>query len=374
MERERLTACLIVQDEQERLPAALASVAFCDQVIVVDGGSRDRTVQLAREAGASVIENPWPGFAIQRNLALDAAEGDWVLEIDADERISPELRSSIEALLRQPPPGVDMAVFALRNRFLGGSLGPSAKYPAYRSRLFRRGAYRHDEARAVHEGLELRGRPLILEGDLEHELASTPREALLDMWRYARLESVHVSAPSSPLAYLKGILLRPAAKLLYRAIVDGGWRDGWRGMLKISLDVSSDALVWALVLARSRAPGEVQTAAAPEHFGRRSVGPQKVVAVAGGGGAAQSAARMLAELQADGADVALICSDPPAGCRLPLQRIPRLGPLWLIRALEAEMQVRPVDAVVPVGRRAELVLRTLPRALRPGREALRSYG
>lgn len=381
MPSERLSACLIVQDEQERLPAALASVAFCDQVVVVDGGSRDRTIELAREAGATVIENPWPGFAIQRNLALDAADGDWVLEIDADERISPRLRSSIEALLSQPPPGGDMAVFALRNRFLGGSLGPSAKYPAYRSRLFRRGAYRHDEARTVHEGLELRDRPLILEGDLEHELASTPREALLDMWRYARLESAHVSRPSSPLAYVKGMLLRPAAKLLYRAVVDGGWRDGWRGMLKISLDVSSDALVWALVLAgQGGAPDAVAGSAAQEHFGRRSVGPVKVVAVAGGGRAAQAAARRLAELQAQGADVALICSEPPAGLALPLQRIRRLGPLSLIRALEAEMQVRPVDAVIPVGRRAELVVRALPRALRPtfeqldGGRALRSSG
>ena len=67
---------MIVQDEEARLPAALASVAFCDEVIVVDGGSGDRTMEIARNAGATVVENPWPGFAAQRNVALDAASGD----------------------------------------------------------------------------------------------------------------------------------------------------------------------------------------------------------------------------------------------------------------------------------------------------------
>jgi (heptosyl)LPS beta-1,4-glucosyltransferase len=246
--RERLTACLIVQNEQERLPAALESLSFCDRIVVVDGGSSDHTVTIARAAGAQVIESPWPGYAIQRNVALDAADSDWVLEVDADERISPLLRQSIQEMLSAPPPGAAMAVFALRNSFLGGPLGPSAKYPAYRSRLFRRSVYRHDESRAVHEGIELRERPLILDGDLEHELAATVREALVDMWRYARLEGAHLARSSSPLSYAKGIVLRPLAKLAYRTLIDGGWRDGWRGLVKISLDAISDALVWTRVL------------------------------------------------------------------------------------------------------------------------------
>jgi len=362
-----LTACLIVQNEQQRLPAALASVAFCDAVIVVDGGSTDRTAEVARSAGATVIENPWPGYAAQRNVALDAATTAWVLEIDADEWISPRLRASIEALLEHPPPGVDMAVFALRNRFLGGELGPSAKYPNYRARLFRREAYRHDETRAVHEGLEPRGRPAILEGDLGHELAATLREALVDTWSYARLESSHVAAPSSPLAYVKGMLLRPAAKLVYRSLLDGGWRDGWRGLLKIVLDVSSDALVWALVLLGGSGPATSaeQGGAEQSHFGRRQTGSVKVVAVAGSGGATAAAARWLRELRAGGADVALISAEPAGGSDVPQQRLRRLGPLALMRALETEMQVRPIGAVVPVGMRARLILRLLPGSLRP---------
>jgi Glycosyl transferase family 2 len=374
MPRARISACLIVQNERERLPAALASVAFCDEAIVVDGGSTDGTVELARAAGAQVIESPWRGFAIQRNIAIDAAGSDWILEVDADERVSPALRASIEALLAQPPEGVDIAVCALRNHFLGGLLGPSAKYPAYRSRLFRRGSYRHDESLTVHEGLELRELPMILSGDLEHELAATLREALHDMWSYARLESRQVARPRAARAFLKGIVLRPAVKLGYRTIVDGGWRDGWRGLLKISLDVGSDALVWTLVLLR-RDGGPERTGEGEregEHFGRRRAGPARILAVAGGGRSGTQAAHWLGELQARGADVALICEELLPGVGVPQRPVARLGPLAVVRALELERQVRTIDAVVPFGRRARLVQRLLPHTLRPELPGLRA--
>jgi hypothetical protein len=90
----------------------------------------------------------------------------------------------------------------------------------------------------------------VLDGDLEHELAGTLREALLDAWRYAQLESGHLQRTRNAGDYAVGIVLRPAAKMAYRTVVDGGWRDGWRGLLKITLDVASDGLVWTLALAR----------------------------------------------------------------------------------------------------------------------------
>jgi hypothetical protein len=379
---ERISACLIVQDEQERIGGALQSVAFCDETIVVDGGSADATREIARAAGARVIENQWPGFAAQRNVALDAASGDWILEIDADERVSAPLRASILALLSEPPQGAVMAVCALRNRFLGGMLGPSAKYPAYRARIFRREAYRHDETRAVHEGIEPHERPVVLDGDLEHELASSLSEALADTWRYARLESLHVARPRSLRAALTGIVLRPTAKLVYRTVVDGGWRDGWRGMLKISLDAGTDALVWTLSIGRGRRDkttgseaGKTQTTTLTPppsegprrdgHFGRRPVGPAKVVALSGGGREAEMAKRWLSGLRAQGLDVALVSTATANGEGVPLQSIERLSPLSAIRALEIETQLRTIDAVVTVGRRARLVGRFLPGTLRP---------
>jgi hypothetical protein len=371
--RATLSACLIVQDEERTLPAALSSLAFCDEIVVIDGGSSDRTVALARSAGARVIENAWPGFAAQRNVALHAASGEWVLEVDADERVSPELRASILRLLETRPVAASVAVFPLRHRFLGGLLGPSGKYPAYRTRLWRRGVYEHDESRQVHEGVEPRERPAVLSGDLEHELADTLGEALADAWRYAKLESAHIDPPRRASAYLFGIVARPISKLLYRLLLDGGWRDGWRGLLKVGLDAGSDALVWSLVLVRAM-PGRSRRDApshaasqAGAHFGRRPTGPAKVVAVAHRGRALTRAQDWLAALAADGVDVALVSDGWPGEQRPPLpgQRVRRLTPLPTIRALDVEMQIRTAHAVVPFGRRAKLLQRLLPGALRP---------
>jgi hypothetical protein len=370
--RERITACLIVQDEERRLPAALDTLGFCDEIVVVDGGSSDATVELARARGARVIENPWPGFAAQRNLALAAATGDWVLEIDADERVSPDLCAEIERLLTHGPEGSNIAVFPLRNRFLGGLLGPSAKYPAYRARLFRRGVYEHDTSRHVHEGIEPRERPIVLCGDLEHELADTPAEALGDAWRYAKLESSHIPPTRDPRAYVFGIVVRPAAKLGYRLVLDGGWRDGWRGLFKVLLDVGSDALVWTLALLSgsrgSVAPADAPTPTDPDtgHFGRRPTGPPKVIAIARHGPATQQAQRWLGGLAEAGVDVALVCDEASdASSELPVQRVRRLGFLQTMRAVDVEMQIRTAHVVVAFGKRAKLVERTLPGALRP---------
>ncbi|HEY7831455.1 MAG TPA: glycosyltransferase family 2 protein [Solirubrobacteraceae bacterium] len=375
MPRERITACLIVQDEQEHLPAALASVAFCDEIVVVDGGSRDRTVEIARAAGAVVIESPWPGYAIQRNVALDAATSEWVVEVDADERLCPRLQASIQEMLLAPPPGIELALCPLRHRFLGRLLGPSAKYPAYRSRIFRPASYRHDERREVHEGVQPRERPVVLEGDLEHELADGLGEALRDMWSYARLDSRHLTPPSAR-GYLTGIVVRPLAKLVYRTLVDGGWRDGWRGMLKISLDVVSDALVWVLVLAR-RQPAVTQDLSkeawvegegedtTPGHFGRRRIGHPKILALAPRGRSGRAAREWLQGLQAQGMDVVLVTDEVAVEGDIPLCTVTRFRPLAIMRAIDLETQVRELDAVVAFGRRARIIRRLLPSTLRP---------
>jgi Glycosyl transferase family 2 len=363
---ESVAACLIVRDEEERLGAALASVAFCDEIVVVDGGSADRTVELARAAGAKVVENPWPGFGAQRNVAIDHATTDWILEVDADERITPPLGDEIRAFLATPPPGIDMGALPLRDVFLGGRLGPSARYPVYRYRLFRRGAYRHDEQRTVHEGLWSRGPVHAFRGDLEHILAGSFREAIVDWWRYATLQAEQTPA-ASPVAYAAGILVRPPAKAAYRVVIRGGWRDGWRGLLKIALDCSSDAVVWLRVMRRGGGSGGA-------HFGQHHprIGNVRLVAVAAGRDV-DAAAAWLRAAREHGADVALIADRDVEG--LHVRPVPRLGLRAFVRALDAEMQLRPVDALVPFGGRARILARALPAGkrgtiapLRPGTE------
>jgi glycosyl transferase family 2 len=355
-----------VRDEEERLPAALASVAFCDQVVVVDSGSSDRTVQIAREAGALVLENPWPGYGAQRNVAIDHATSDWVLEVDADETITPELQREIRRFLDDPPAGYDVAGLPQFHRFLGGELRASMKYPGYRTRLFRRGSYRHDEGRAVHEGIWPMGSVWPFEHEMSHELAGSWREALTDTWNYSRLEASKLPPPASTADEIKGALFRPASKFLYRLLVDGGWRDGWRGLVRIALDCAHDSIVW---LYRGRGRGEdAEPALGSGHFasGRPpGWGSELIVGIASGEGAAAAADRRLAEARAGGADVALITNAAPAGGSVRVRAITHFGPLTLIRALEAERQLRGAwDSLLVEGRTARILCRALPARLR----------
>ncbi|HEY3435716.1 MAG TPA: glycosyltransferase family 2 protein [Solirubrobacterales bacterium] len=355
---ETISACVIAQDEEERLPDCLAGLGFCDQVVVVDSGSRDRTRELAAAAGALVVENPWPGFAAQRNVALDHATGDWVLEIDADERVSPELAAEIRAFLAAPPAGVRMGAIPMRDIFLGKALGPSSRYPRYRHRFFRRGAFRHDEGRSVHEGLWPDGPGHAFAGELRHLLASSWGEALADARAYARLEAAQRRRPGAAEA-LTGILVRPAAKLAYRLFLYGGWRDGARGFAKIALECGADSLATVHRLRHSSGEGT-------GGFGQQAprLGPVRIVGVALRPRGAARLAEWLAAAAREGADVALVGAAPPEGSTVPHRPLDRLGPGRLARALDAEDQQRPVDALLLAGSRERRALRLAPGALR----------
>jgi glycosyltransferase involved in cell wall biosynthesis len=360
--RTTISACLIVCDEEQALPDALAGVSFCDELIVVDSGSTDATRQLAREAGATVIENPWPGFAAQRNLALDSATSDWVLELDADERVTPELRQAIEEFLASPArERYEIAAMPIRQLFLGKPLAGSARYPDYRHRLLRRGAYRHDETRGVHEGLTAQGPVWILESDLLHLLAGSMGEAVRDTVRYARLESEQIAATRSLRAALAGVVLRPPAKWLARMFVFRGWRDGPRGWLKIWLDCVADVLVWTRYLRSRRKPASIRSGHfAAEH---RFDGPPRLVGLASAR-EAERASAWLEQAQSGGADVSLVTGGKPASGSIRLRHVRRLTPLATLQALDREWQLRPYDALVVFAARPRAVARVLPRRLR----------
>ena len=162
-----LSAVLIAQDEEKTIGDALASVGFCDEVVVVDSGSRDRTRAIAEAAGARVVVNaPWPGFVAQRDFATRAARYAWVLPLDADERVGVALREEIQARRRQ---GFDAAGYRIPRvaRYLGRWIRGTDWYPDWQIRLFdrTRGAWQGD---LVHESVTVRGPVGRLRGELEH--------------------------------------------------------------------------------------------------------------------------------------------------------------------------------------------------------------
>jgi hypothetical protein len=367
--RRRLSACLITLDEEERLPEALASLAFCDELVVVDSGSTDRTVELAREAGAVVVHNPWPGFAVQRNVALRHATGDWVIEIDADERVTPELAAELRAFLDHPtlPDRFPLLSLPRRNRFLGGWMAESMKYPSYCRRMFKVGVYEHDESRTVHEEVVPTTPSWAARGDITHELAATWREAVRDTWSYAKLDASQFHPAVSVPALVRGVVVRPLVKALYRLTLDGGWRDGWRGAVRIALDAGTDSAVWMLAARAARAApsGEGTSGHYSEPFA--AVSAVRVVGIAGDAEGTRRVTAWLAEAAAAGADPTLLV--PPALSPVPLdtadppwardavrvQPLAGTGPVAVARALDREGQVRPVELVVHDGATARPV-------------------
>ena len=145
-----LSVILITKNESLHIKACLDSVHFADEIIVVDSGSTDGTVEFARNAGATVIETTdWPGFGPQKSRALAAANGKWVLSIDADERITPELEKEILHAINQPD-AADAYDISRRSWYCGRFIKHSGWTPDYVTRLFKRNAARFSD-HIVHE-------------------------------------------------------------------------------------------------------------------------------------------------------------------------------------------------------------------------------
>lgn len=184
MTAQPVSAVLITKNAAGQLSEGLASLAFCAEIVVVDSGSTDTTVALAEAAGARVIRSHWRGFGPQKQFAVEQAGHDWVLCIDADERVSAELRRSIDAALRAPRYAAYR--FARCNRFLGRYLRHGEGYPDWSLRLFdRRHARWSDDP--VHEKV-LADVPVgQLDGDLLHDSAETLAGYLDKQDRYTTL-------------------------------------------------------------------------------------------------------------------------------------------------------------------------------------------
>jgi glycosyltransferase involved in cell wall biosynthesis len=160
-----LSVILITRNEAANIRACLQSIAWADEIIVVDSGSTDNTVTIARQMGAQIYEHDWIGFGPQKNRALSYASKDWVFSIDADERMSPELRAEIEQAMRS---GETDGYFCPRlSQFCGQFIRHSGWYPDYVLRLFKRGTGRFSDS-LVHESVLLTGQTGKLKNPLLH--------------------------------------------------------------------------------------------------------------------------------------------------------------------------------------------------------------
>jgi glycosyltransferase involved in cell wall biosynthesis len=215
-------------NEEDRIGDCLRAADFADEWIVVDSHSTDRTRDIARELGARVIERDWPGHVQQKNFALDAATHDWVLCVDADERISPELRESIiTALARDDLP--DGFRVPRRNRYLGRWIRHGGWYPDRKLRLFRKSRGRW-AGQNPHDRVHIQGPAEDLAGDLLHDSYRSLSDHLRTIDSFTTIAAREKLAVGDT-ATILDLTLRPWWKFVRMYVLKAGFLDGIPGFV-----------------------------------------------------------------------------------------------------------------------------------------------
>jgi glycosyltransferase involved in cell wall biosynthesis len=235
-----LSVCIITFNEEANITRTLKSVVgFADEIIVVDSGSTDSTLALAQAHGAKVFTEPWRGFAAQKNSALAKATGDWILSLDADEEVSPELAAAIRTLLKDAQqPQFTGYKMNRRNMYLKRWLKHSGYYPDPKLRLIKRGSAEF-ELRAVHEDIKMPGPLGHLQGDLIHHAYPTLESFIEHANRYSSLGAQMVVDEKGRVRFsFINIVLRPLVRFLYTYIFRLGFLDGREGLLVLMTHAS----------------------------------------------------------------------------------------------------------------------------------------
>lgn len=230
----KLTATLITRNEEQNLPRALASLNLADEIVVVDSGSTDRTVELARQQGARVIAHSWTSFAEQKNFAATQATHDWILNLDADEALSPVLEAELRAWKEQTPIAVAYRM-PRKAYYLGRWILHSGWYPDPKVRLYRR-----DRARfvgALHESVAVEGPVGELHGEILHYTCDSLADHIAKVNFFTTLAARQLQDESRNSAgrWLLPLLVAPPFTFLRTYIAQQGFRDGYRGFLIAAL-------------------------------------------------------------------------------------------------------------------------------------------
>lgn len=245
--RAPLSVVLIVKNEEDRLPGALESVAFADEIVVADTGSTDRTVDVARLGGARVVPIGWDGFVASRNRSLAEARNEWILVLDADERVSPALRDEVLEALERDDSGTSGFRMPRLSHFLGQPVRHGTWYPDYKLRLGRKSRGLRAEGGRVHEVMAVDGEIRKLGAPLIHHPYRDLSDALRKASTYARLgarDRFERGARGSAL----GLFVRPAVEFFRFLVLRAGFLDGPVGFSVAFLHASSYFLRAAFLL------------------------------------------------------------------------------------------------------------------------------
>lgn len=223
----RITATIITRDEQDNIARAIRSVGFCDEILVVDSGSTDQTVAIAKSLGATVICKDWPGYAAQKNFAAEQARHDWILSLDADEAVTPRLATSIQLLTPASArcAGYDFPRLA---RYCGRWIRHSGWYPDRKIRLYDRTRGRW-VGKYVHESVQVDGERGRLDGDLLHYTCDSIEAHRANLERYTDLAARELRESGRSVGALLP-LLAPIHSFVKAYVLQLGFLDGRAGI------------------------------------------------------------------------------------------------------------------------------------------------
>ncbi|HUU50460.1 MAG TPA: glycosyltransferase family 2 protein [Nitrospinota bacterium] len=223
-----LTVTVITYNEEENIRASLESVKWADEIVIIDSYSNDNTVKICKEYTEKIFFNEWLGFGLQKNLCIDKASCDWILNLDADERITSELREEIADTLSQEN-SVDGYYIPRKNFFDKKWIRYGGWYPDYNLRLFKKNKGRFKE-RQVHEKIDLNGKAGYLKNPLEHHTYKNITDFLKRMNKYSTLSAEELYKNKKKVSYLD-IMFRPPFTFLKMYILKRGFLDGYLGFL-----------------------------------------------------------------------------------------------------------------------------------------------
>ena len=254
-----LSVIVITRDEEDFIGRVIEHVDFADEFVVVDCGSSDRTREVASALGARVIEQEWLGWPAHRNLAAEAASNDWVLFLDADEIVTPELANSFREALAGPLNPADGYSVNRRDDMLG-ALMPNEARRANRLglvRMFNRRHTAYGVDMIVHERAQPPGRTIPLRGVLLHWRGRDVDQSTIALNRYATIEAEALDWDGLRATYAN-MAGRPLLRFLWCYVWKGGFRHGARGLIWSFLRATAEGLRWAKLWERQNVRGDLR--------------------------------------------------------------------------------------------------------------------
>ncbi len=248
---EKISVTIIVRDEEAHIRDCLESVKWADEVIVSDSGSTDSTVEICREYGAKVSEDQWLGFGRQKNLCGDRARNAWILNVDADERVTPALRDEISRTLEKTGKA---GFYIPRKNFFGDRwVRRCGWYPDYNLRLYRKDSGRFTD-RFVHESVVVNGDKGYLKNPIEHRTYKDVSDYLGRMQRYSTLAAQEMLNQGKN-AGIIDILLRPPFTFFKMYVIRLGFLEGATGVILSTLYASYTLAKYAKLWEMKKGPG-----------------------------------------------------------------------------------------------------------------------